>query len=99
MVPIVFKDDMELMHFAHKYIVKDRLNSLENDVNRWLPTAKIEAAEYAPAPFPALLYCFSIVAPFAGMVGGGFLIGLTTGYAIKKVIKSAAVIGGLFIAV
>ncbi len=38
------------------------------------------------------------LAPFAGTVGGGFLIGLITGYAIKKVIKLAAVIVGLFIA-
>jgi uncharacterized membrane protein (Fun14 family) len=36
--------------------------------------------------------------PFAGTVGGGFLIGLITGYAIKKVVKLAAVIVGLFIA-
>jgi uncharacterized membrane protein (Fun14 family) len=27
------------------------------------------------------------LAPFAGTVGGGFFIGLITGYAIKKVIK------------
>jgi len=40
-----------------EFIVKDRLASLENDVNCYLPTAKIEAAEYAP--FPALMYCFS----------------------------------------
>jgi uncharacterized membrane protein (Fun14 family) len=39
------------------------------------------------------------LAPFAGTVGGGFLIGLITGYAIKKVIKLAAVIVGLFFAV
>jgi uncharacterized membrane protein (Fun14 family) len=38
------------------------------------------------------------IAPFAGTVGGGFLNGLITGYAIKKVIKLAAVIIGLFIA-
>jgi uncharacterized membrane protein (Fun14 family) len=38
------------------------------------------------------------LAPFAGTVGGGFFIGLITGYAIKKVIKLAAVIVGLFIA-
>jgi uncharacterized membrane protein (Fun14 family) len=37
------------------------------------------------------------LAPFAGTVGGGFLIGFVTGYAIKKVIKLAAVIVGLFI--
>jgi uncharacterized membrane protein (Fun14 family) len=38
------------------------------------------------------------LAPFAGTVGGGFLIGLITGYAIKKVVKLAAVIVGLFFA-
>jgi uncharacterized membrane protein (Fun14 family) len=38
------------------------------------------------------------IAPFAGTVGGGFFIGLITGYAIKKVIKLAAIIVGLFIA-
>jgi uncharacterized membrane protein (Fun14 family) len=38
------------------------------------------------------------LAPLAGTVGGGFLIGLITGYAIKKVMKLAAVIVGLFFA-
>ncbi len=38
------------------------------------------------------------LAPFAGTVGGGFFAGLITGYAIKKVIKLAAVIVGLFFA-
>jgi uncharacterized membrane protein (Fun14 family) len=38
------------------------------------------------------------LAPFAGMVGGGFVGGMLVGYAIKKVIKLAAVIIGLFIA-
>src|SRR5215469_3871741 len=38
------------------------------------------------------------LAPFAGTVGGGFLVGFITGYAIKKVIKLAAVIVGLFFA-
>jgi uncharacterized membrane protein (Fun14 family) len=32
------------------------------------------------------------LAPLAGTVGGGFLIGIITGYAIKKVIKLAAII-------
>jgi uncharacterized membrane protein (Fun14 family) len=36
--------------------------------------------------------------PFAGTVGGGFFIGFITGYSIKKVIKLAAVIVGLFFA-
>jgi uncharacterized membrane protein (Fun14 family) len=38
------------------------------------------------------------LAPFAGTVGGGFLVGFITGYAVKKVIKLAAIIFGLFIA-
>jgi uncharacterized membrane protein (Fun14 family) len=36
--------------------------------------------------------------PFAGTIGGGFFIGLLAGYAIKKIIKIAAVIVGLFVA-
>ena len=36
--------------------------------------------------------------PFAGSVGGGFSLGLLAGYAVKKAIKIAAVIVGLFIA-
>jgi uncharacterized membrane protein (Fun14 family) len=38
------------------------------------------------------------IAPFVGTVGGGFFLGLLAGYAIRKVIKIAAVIVGLFIA-
>jgi uncharacterized membrane protein (Fun14 family) len=38
------------------------------------------------------------LAPFAGTVGRRFFNGFITGYAIKKVIKLAAVIVGLFIA-
>ena len=38
------------------------------------------------------------IALFAGTVGGGFFLGFIAGYAIKKVIKLAAVIIGLFIA-
>ena len=38
------------------------------------------------------------LAPFARTVEGGFFIGFITGYAIKKVIKLAAVIVGLFFA-
>jgi uncharacterized membrane protein (Fun14 family) len=38
------------------------------------------------------------IAPIAGTVGGGFFGGMLVGYAIKKVIKLAAVIIGLFIA-
>jgi len=37
-------------------------------------------------------------APFIGTIGGGFIGGMLAGYAIKKVIRFAAVIVGLFIA-
>jgi uncharacterized membrane protein (Fun14 family) len=37
------------------------------------------------------------LAPLAGTVGGGFLLGFVTGYAIKKVIKLAAIIFGVII--
>ena len=37
-------------------------------------------------------------APFIGSVGGGFVGGMLAGYAIKKVLRFAAVIVGLFIA-
>ena|SRR6266487_6204426 len=36
--------------------------------------------------------------PFAGTIGGGFFVGLLAAYAIKKIIKIAAVLIGLFIA-
>ena len=39
------------------------------------------------------------IAPFAGTVGGGFFVGFIAGWAIKKVMRLAAIIIGLFIAV
>ena len=41
---------------------------------------------------------FTDFAPLLGSVGGGFIVGALAGYAIKKVMKIAAVIVGLFIA-
>ena len=38
------------------------------------------------------------LAPFFGSVGGGFFVGMLVGYAIKKIIRIAAAIVGLFIA-
>jgi uncharacterized membrane protein (Fun14 family) len=38
------------------------------------------------------------IASFAGTIVGGFFLGFIAGYTIKKVIKLAAVIIGLFIA-
>ena len=37
-------------------------------------------------------------APFLGTIGGGFTAGVLAGYAIRQVIRIAAVIVGLFIA-
>ena len=37
-------------------------------------------------------------APFVGTVGGGFFLGFVAGWAIKKVMRLAAIIIGLFIA-
>ena len=36
--------------------------------------------------------------PAAATLGGGFFVGVLIGYALKKVIKMVAVIGGLFLA-
>ena len=36
--------------------------------------------------------------PVVATIGGGFFVGLVAGYAIKKIIKIAAIIFGLFIA-
>ena len=38
------------------------------------------------------------LAPFAGTVGGGFFLGFIAGFAIKKMVRLAAIIIGLFIA-
>jgi uncharacterized membrane protein (Fun14 family) len=37
--------------------------------------------------------------PTAATMGGGFFVGILIGYALKKVIKIAAVIAGLFLAI
>jgi uncharacterized membrane protein (Fun14 family) len=37
------------------------------------------------------------IAPFAGTVGGGFFLGFS-GYALKKVLRLAAIVIGLFVA-
>lgn len=60
-LPIVFGSKTQLMNFFTKFIIDDRLASLKNDVDRCVPPtgAKKESTGYAP--FPALLYCFSII--------------------------------------
>jgi hypothetical protein len=75
-LPITFKDDVELMEYAENFIIKDRINSLENDVERCLPTYRKETAD--PAPFPALMYCFSIIDLLGSLYAGNARSGNTT---------------------
>ena len=75
-LPITFKDDVELMDFAEKFIVTNRIASLENDVEGFLPADKKEVAAYAP--FPALMYCFSIIDLLGSLYAGNARSGNTT---------------------
>jgi uncharacterized membrane protein (Fun14 family) len=55
-----------------------------------LRTSKNTAAHNRESELPVEDFLFS--------AGGGFLLGAVTGYAIKKVMKIAAIIIGLFVA-
>ncbi len=57
-----FKDDNELFQFVEYFIVRDKLPSLEKDINHCL--------SYPYAPFPAILYCFSIIDLLASLYCG-----------------------------
>jgi hypothetical protein len=78
-LPIVFKNTDELMEFAKDFFVRDRLDSLEKDVNHCVPYYTDEDIKNKikkhSAPFPALMYCFSIIdllgALYAGNARGG----------------------------
>jgi hypothetical protein len=82
-LPIVFKDELQLLAFAEEFIVKNRLASLENDVNRCipLPLAKLESTGYAP--FPALMYCFSVIDLLGSLVAGNARSGKNTDNAAR----------------
>src|SRR6188472_2702655 len=69
-LPIVFEDDTQLMSFAEDFIVRDRLVSLENDVNPCLPTVHDKTESAAYAPFPAIMYCFSIIDLLGSLYAG-----------------------------
>jgi uncharacterized membrane protein (Fun14 family) len=45
-----------------------------------------------------IILSFDIISSYAATLGGGFFVGILIGYALKKVIKSLAIIGGLFLA-
>ena len=52
-------------------VLKERLGSLENDVNRYLSEILADMPEHTqPAPFPALLYCFSTVELLGALLAG-----------------------------
>jgi hypothetical protein len=53
----IFKDKDELIQHARTFLLEQRLSSLENDVKHCL----FQNSLYQPAPFPALLYCFSTI--------------------------------------
>jgi len=66
-LPITFKDVSDLIRFAKEYLVENRLNSLDNDVKRCL--TKNHKKEQL-APFPAILYCFSVLDLLGSLYGG-----------------------------
>ena len=75
---ITFRDKVELMSFANKFVVDDRLNSLENDVYRCVPRDQDKSERTCNAPFPALLYCFSIIDLLGALYAGNACSGDTT---------------------
>ena len=83
-LPIIFKDDIELMEFAKKF-VDDRMDSLENDVERSLPVDNKEGP--ADAPFPALMYCFSIIDLLGSLFAGNAQSRKTTENSVRYFVK------------
>src|ERR687889_65289 len=45
-----------------------------------------------------LIMSIDNISSYAATMGGGFFVGILIGYALKKIIKIAAVIAGLFLA-
>jgi hypothetical protein len=66
-----FIDNTERIKFAEKFLIDDRLKSLEYDVNRCL----VNDSNNYYSPIPALMYCFSMIdllgALYAGNAKGG----------------------------
>lgn len=58
------------MSFATRFIVDDRLNSLENDVYRCIPKPQDKSEVTSYSPFPALLYSFSVIDLLGALYGG-----------------------------
>ena len=75
-VPIKFSNTPELIQLAEDFIVKNKIASLKNDVERCLPHKKLENTCYAP--FPAMLYCFSVIDLLGALLEGKATGGNTT---------------------
>ena len=65
MTLISFANNQVLMQFAEDFLVKDRLRTLEYDVNRCLA---YDHSGYSP--LPALMYCFSMVDLLGALYAG-----------------------------
>jgi len=61
----LFSEQKELMQYARKFI-STGIDSLENDIRRCL----FQGGPNAPAPFPALLYCFAIIDLLGALYSG-----------------------------
>jgi len=61
----VFPEQKELIQYARRTILQ-RIGSLENDVRRCI----FQGGPYQPAPFAALLYCFSVIDLLGAFLAG-----------------------------
>lgn len=66
--PITFTSDVDLLNFAGNYLVGNRLASLNDDISLCMTMDNKKKEQYAP--FPALLYCFSIIDLLGALVAG-----------------------------
>ncbi len=69
----VFSEQKELIQYARKTILQ-KIGSLENDVRRCIS----RNGRYQPAPFAALLYCFSVIDLLGAFLAGNAKPGRTT---------------------
>lgn len=74
-----FSEQKELIQFARKFIVEDRIRSLENDVRLCIS----ENVPHQPAPFASLLYCFSVIDLLGALLAGNAKPGSTVEQARK----------------
>ena len=81
---ILFRDDRDTIDFAKRFL-NARISSLDNDVKRCLIEDKnLQNRIGQPAPFPALLYCFSIIDLLASMSAGSKTVRLERRQSVRK---------------